>query len=159
LVPGFACAAEAPKKKADPYADAVFVEGEPPLPAEGSFTFAVLPDTQYYCEKYPETFVAQTRWIIEQRERRRIAATFHLGDITNQNDLPQWKNARKALVTDATGTMIGNRTTAQPHVQHVEIDELLLAIVLQPPLGRLRLILHNHAAQGLVICATVLQYH
>ena len=97
LVPGLACAAEAPKKKADPYADAVFVEGEPPLPAEGSFTFAVLPDTQYYCEKYPDIFVAQTRWIIEQRDRRRIAATFHLGDITNQNDLPQWKNARRAL--------------------------------------------------------------
>ena len=55
--------------------------------------------------------------------------------------------------------MIGNRTTAQPHVQHVEIDELHLAIVLQPPLGRLRSMLHNHAAQGLFICATVLQYH
>ena len=62
-------------------------------------------------------------------------------------------------VAEATGTMIGNRTTAQPHVQHVEIDELLLAIVLQPPLGRLRSIIHYHAAQGLFICATVLEHH
>ena len=97
LVPFLGGAAEAAKPKVDPYADAVFVDGEPPLPAEGAFTFAVLPDTQFYCEKYPETFLAQTSWIVEQRERRRIAATFHLGDITNQNDIPQWKNARKAL--------------------------------------------------------------
>ena len=39
--------APAVKAKPNPYADAVFVDGEPPLPAEGSFTFAVLPDTQY----------------------------------------------------------------------------------------------------------------
>jgi multidrug efflux pump subunit AcrA (membrane-fusion protein) len=64
-----------------------------------------------------------------------------------------------ANVAEATGTMIGNRTTAQPHVQHDEIDELLLAIVLQPPLGRLRSIIHYHAAQGLFICATVLEHH
>ena len=56
---------------------------------------------------------------------------------------------------EATGSMIGNRTTAQPHVQHVEIDKLLLAIALQPPLRPLRSILHNHA----FIWATVLQYH
>jgi predicted phosphodiesterase len=85
------------KAKPDPYADAVFVDGEPPLPAEGSFTFAVLPDTQFYSEKYPETFLAQTTWIVENRVRYRIAATFHLGDITNQNTVPQWENARRAL--------------------------------------------------------------
>lgn len=85
------------KAKPNPYADAVLVEGEPPLPAEGSFTFAVLPDTQYYSEKYPETYLAQTRWLVAQRERRRLAGVFHLGDITNQNTVPQWTNARKAM--------------------------------------------------------------
>ena len=89
--------APAAKAKPNPYADAVLVDGEPPLPAEGSFTFAVLPDTQYYSEKYPETYLAQTRWLVEQRERRRLAGVFHLGDITNQNTVPQWTNARKAM--------------------------------------------------------------
>ena len=36
-------------------------------------------------------------------------------------------------VAEATGTMIGSRTRAQPHVQHVEIDELLLAISITMP--------------------------
>jgi predicted phosphodiesterase len=97
FVPFMVRGADAPKKKVDPYIDAVFVDGEPPLPAEGSFTFAVLPDTQYYCEKFPDHFVAQTRWLVEQRERRRIAGVLHLGDITNRNTVPQWENARKAL--------------------------------------------------------------
>jgi predicted phosphodiesterase len=100
-VPFLARAAEAPKTpskpRPDPYADAVFVDGEPEAPAAGSFTFAVLPDTQFYSEKYPETFLAQTRWIVENRDKHRIAATFHLGDITNQNTVPQWENARRAL--------------------------------------------------------------
>jgi predicted phosphodiesterase len=85
------------KARPDPYAGAVFVDGEPPLPEEGSFTFAVLPDTQYYSEKYPATYLAQTRWLVAQRERRRIEAVFHLGDITNQNTAPQWTNARQAM--------------------------------------------------------------
>src|SRR6187402_1702071 len=42
----------------DPYGDAVLVDGEPPLPQDGAFTFAVLPDTQHYSEKFPETYVA-----------------------------------------------------------------------------------------------------
>jgi hypothetical protein len=45
------------KKKADPYADAILVDGEPPLPADGSFTIAVLPDTQNYSESYPGLFI------------------------------------------------------------------------------------------------------
>jgi predicted phosphodiesterase len=97
FVPFMVRGAEAPKKKPDPYADAVFVEGEPPLPAEGSFTIVVLPDTQFYSEKYPDNFLAQTRWAVDQRERRRIAGVFHLGDITNRNTVPEWENARQAL--------------------------------------------------------------
>ncbi len=73
------------------------VAGEPPLPAADSFTFAVLPDTQIYSERFPETFEAQTRWVVANRERRRIAAVFHLGDITNRNTAPQWENARRAI--------------------------------------------------------------
>ena len=58
----------------DPYADARLVAGEPPLPEKGAFTVAVLPDTQNYSEKFPEQYLAQTRWIVESRRDRNIAA-------------------------------------------------------------------------------------
>ena len=82
---------------ADPYQDAVLVDGEPPLPEEGSFTVAVLPDTQFYSEKYPETFQAQTNWVLASQRSRNIACVLHLGDITNLNDRPQWENAVSAM--------------------------------------------------------------
>ncbi len=83
--------------KVDPYSDAVFVAGEPPLPAKDSFTLAILPDTQHYSEKYPEHFLAQTEWIVANRDKRQIAAVLQLGDITNHNTEPEWKNAVAAL--------------------------------------------------------------
>ncbi|MDX1962577.1 MAG: metallophosphoesterase [Pirellulales bacterium] len=89
---------KAPKKPAaDPYADAKFVPGEPPLPTKGAFTIAVLPDTQNYSEKHPKTFHAQTEWILAQREPRNIAAVLHLGDITNRNSRPEWEVAQAAM--------------------------------------------------------------
>lgn len=50
----------------DPYKDAKLVDGPPAAIQAGSFTIAVLPDTQNYSEKFPEIFLAQTRWIVEQ---------------------------------------------------------------------------------------------
>ncbi len=96
LSPGLAQETPAPAKK-DPYADAVLVDGEAPLPEEGSFCFAVLPDTQHYSEEHPLTFMAQTEWIVKERERRRIAGVFHLGDITNKSTVPEWENAKRAM--------------------------------------------------------------
>ena len=87
----------APKAKPDPYADGVLVAGEPPLPIPGAFTFAVLPDTQFYAEKFPETFTAQTHWIAANRQQRRIAGVFHLGDITNNNTAQEWENAQASM--------------------------------------------------------------
>ncbi len=84
-------------QKPDPYADAVLVDGEPPLPEAGGFTFAVLPDTQHYAESHPQLFTAQTEWIVSQRGPRRIAGVFHLGDVTNTNEPEQWANARRAM--------------------------------------------------------------
>ena len=81
----------------DPYGDAVLVDGEPPLPRAGAFTFAVLPDTQNYSQRNPAIFTAQTEWIVAQREARNIAGVFHLGDITNRNTPEQWVNARRAM--------------------------------------------------------------
>ena len=72
------------------------VPGEPPV-GKNVTTFVVLPDTQHYCEKYPATFEAQTRWIVEEKEKRNIAAVLHLGDITNTNSIKEWEVARKAM--------------------------------------------------------------
>jgi hypothetical protein len=81
----------------DPYADARFVDGEPPKPQKGSFTVVVLPDTQNYSERYPATYEAQTSWIVENRQGRNIASVLHLGDITNNNTPAEWVNAAKAM--------------------------------------------------------------
>ena len=85
------------KPKVDPYADAVLKKGEPAKPAKGSFTIAVLPDTQHYSEKFPDNYVAQTSWIVENQRERNIAAVLHLGDITNRNSKPEWEVAVKAM--------------------------------------------------------------
>jgi hypothetical protein len=82
---------------ADPYSDAQLVGGEPPKPEAGSYTVAVLPDTQNYSEKYPEQYLAQTSWLVENRKARNIAAVLHLGDITNRNTTEQWENAQRAM--------------------------------------------------------------
>ncbi|MEX0977274.1 MAG: metallophosphoesterase [Pirellulales bacterium] len=81
----------------DPYADARLVDGEPPKPEKGSFTVAVLPDTQNYSERYPATYLAQTNWIVENQPDRNIACVLHLGDITNNNAPVEWENAQKAM--------------------------------------------------------------
>lgn len=80
-----------------PYADAVLIDGEPPQPESGGFTIAVLPDTQNYSEKFPETYVAQTNWIVENQASRNIACVLHLGDITNHNRPVEWENAIRAM--------------------------------------------------------------
>ncbi len=86
-----------PPKKNDPYADAVFQAGPPPAIGEGSFSIAVLPDTQMYCEAVPAGFYAQTQWIVDHKTDRNIAAVLHLGDITNRNTPEQWDVAQKAM--------------------------------------------------------------
>jgi predicted phosphodiesterase len=90
-------AAPAVKLPKDPYDDAELVDGEIPMPAEDSFCFAVLPDTQHYSEDHPLTFMAQTEWIVKERDRRRIAGVFHLGDLTNKSTVKEWENAQRAI--------------------------------------------------------------
>ncbi|MEO1617246.1 MAG: metallophosphoesterase [Planctomycetota bacterium] len=63
----------------------------------GSTTMVALPDTQIYSERYPQHFLAQTKWIVANRDRLQIAAVFHEGDITNRNTSEQWKNAQDAM--------------------------------------------------------------
>jgi len=83
--------------KPDPYADAKLVSGEAPAMEKGSFTIAVLPDTQNYSQKFPEIFKSQTQWIAENQKARNIACVLHLGDITNNSTDKEWENAEAAM--------------------------------------------------------------
>ncbi|MFH5804379.1 metallophosphoesterase [Alienimonas sp. DA493] len=86
-----------PTRAAEP--ETRFVDGEPPAIAEGSYTIAVLPDTQMYCQAHPEGFQTQTEWIAKNRDARNVTCVLHLGDITNRNTPEQWEVAAAAMQT------------------------------------------------------------
>jgi hypothetical protein len=70
-----------------------FTRGDP-----DELTLVVLPDTQYYSEKFPQTFVEQTRFVVENREALGIAAAVELGDLVQNAHIPnEWVNAHQAL--------------------------------------------------------------
>lgn len=63
----------------------------------GSWSLAVLPDTQVYAESYPGIFDAQTAWIKHNVKPLDIKYVLHLGDITNRNTPEQWQNAYRSM--------------------------------------------------------------
>jgi hypothetical protein len=61
------------------------------------FTVVLLPDTQFYSEKYPETFVAQTMWIRERAKADNTKFVVCLGDIVqNAHVEDEWLKAHEA---------------------------------------------------------------
>lgn len=62
-----------------------------------SFTLVVLPDTQYYSEKWHDHFHNQTKWIADNAEQLNIKYVLHEGDVVNNNGPEQWKVARSAM--------------------------------------------------------------
>lgn len=65
--------------------------------APGSWTLAVLPDTQVYAESFPQHFDAQTQWLVDNAESLNLKFVLHEGDVTNHNNTPQWDNAHGSL--------------------------------------------------------------
>jgi hypothetical protein len=63
----------------------------------GSWSLVLLPDTQNYSEFYPGLFSLQTRWIVKNKEKLNIAYVLGLGDMTNRNTDPEWRNASEAI--------------------------------------------------------------
>lgn len=57
----------------------------------------VLPDTQTYSQFWPETFAAQTQWIVDHQNTYHIEYVLHEGDIVNYNVPDQWTNALNAM--------------------------------------------------------------
>lgn len=61
------------------------------------FSLVLLPDTQFYSEKYPETFVAQTMWIRERARQDNMKFVICLGDIVQNAHLEkEWLSAHEA---------------------------------------------------------------
>ncbi len=70
------------------------------MPA-GPFAIAVLPDTQFYSESFPEQFVAQTHWIVDNRAAEHIVLVSHLGDIVQNGGRGRAENAAEWSIADA----------------------------------------------------------
>ncbi len=61
------------------------------------FSVVLVPDTQNYSEKFPETYLAQTTWIRDNAEARHIKFAIHLGDIVQTAAVEnEWKVADAA---------------------------------------------------------------
>src|SRR5260370_13735984 len=66
----------------------------PRADAQSDFTIVALPDTQYYSETYPQTFTAQTQWIVNNASALNIQAVLGLGDIVQTaTNTWEWQNA------------------------------------------------------------------
>ena len=71
--------------------------------AQTDFTIIALPDTQYYAESYPQTFTAQTQWIVNNAVALNIQGVVGLGDIVNTaTNTWEWQNA------DTSVTLLDN---------------------------------------------------
>jgi len=61
------------------------------------FTIGLLPDTQFYSEKYPDTYISQALWLREEYRAKRLNFVIGLGDIVqNPSEEKEWQNADKA---------------------------------------------------------------
>ena len=89
------------------------------------FTVCVLPDTQYYAQKYPDTFHAQTAWIAANAVRETIVFVSHVGDVVQSGgeSRKEWQLAVAAfkrlngkvpfgiVAGNHDADLIGNRST------------------------------------------------
>jgi hypothetical protein len=75
------------------------VFADPSVSAPGSFTIAVMGDTQNYSEFYPEIYAQQTQWLVDNKNVHNIQFALHVGDIVNFENTTQWNNAAAAMST------------------------------------------------------------
>jgi 3',5'-cyclic AMP phosphodiesterase CpdA len=67
--------------------------------APGSFTIAIMGDTQNYSQYYPEIYAQQTQWLVDNKNVHNIQFALHVGDIVNFENTTQWNNAATAMST------------------------------------------------------------
>lgn len=58
-------------------------------------TIVLVPDTQYYAEKYPEILHSQIDWIVENKED--IDFVLQQGDLTQNNNKEEWEIVQSAF--------------------------------------------------------------
>ncbi len=69
----------------------------PAAKAPAEFTIVLIPDTQCYAQKFPATYLAQTKWIKDVAVKRSIKFAIHLGDIVQSPAKEtEWKVADRA---------------------------------------------------------------
>ncbi|MBN1588696.1 MAG: metallophosphoesterase [Pirellulales bacterium] len=94
LAMGQFATADEPKKKTEAEAP----KKKPPLPfVPGSWTLAILPDTQGYAKRYPGLLRLQTQWIADHRDQYGIAYVLQNGDLTNNNSKLEWDRVDRAF--------------------------------------------------------------
>ncbi len=90
LLPLLALACDpAPSDEADP-TDALWVSGD-------AFTVAVIPDTQIYAERFPETFSRHLKWLADHADALNLVFVTHVGDIVQTGSVDaEWEAAEAA---------------------------------------------------------------
>jgi predicted phosphodiesterase len=64
------------------------------------FRIAVIPDTQWASQKWPELPAKMTDWIVANRDKENIRYVLHVGDLVQVGDSEQeWKNIDAAMST------------------------------------------------------------
>jgi hypothetical protein len=98
------------------------------------FSVIVLPDTQYYAKRHPETYNKQTRWVVEHKDQLNIKFVIHLGDISHDNTREQWNVADRAhkKLDEADipyGVVPGNHDTLKKGMGGYEIQHITINIL------------------------------
>ena len=75
------------------------VQAAAPTIQPGSWTLAILPDTQNYAERYPAVFHSQVDFLAKNKDALNLAFVLHEGDITNRNTPKEWEVASAAMNT------------------------------------------------------------
>ncbi len=76
----------------------VFVDN-PADVSPGSYTIAILGDTQNYSQFRPDIYAQQTQWLADNANSRNIQMVLHVGDVVNFDNTTQWNNAAAAMST------------------------------------------------------------
>ena len=77
------------------------VFADPSLFTPGSFTIAVLGDTQSYAnnDTYSAYFNQMTQWLVDNKTSRNVQFVTHVGDIVDADTTTQWDRAMTAMQT------------------------------------------------------------
>lgn len=90
------------------------------IPQGDEFMVAIIPDTQVYAERFPETFERHMRWLAERAAEYNIVFVSHVGDVVQRGDRAnEWvaANAAYAWLRDIGlphGLAIGSHDFSDP---------------------------------------------